>query len=201
MATILSGAGLRVTSPLQIARRPIFPPQSFDIIMSAQGKPSSSQHTLRFKSHRTTILLLVTPTDPFTTIKSALLSSLRATGLQSLPLQDRSAPIPNSPDDVILGVPVDRNDYSKGWVDLLIPEADHDENGDEDGGGGGGGKVKKGSVLNESPLGAGLRDGDVIAFRFRGEGEREGEKTEEWDVVIPSYEEEDAEEEARKMET
>lgn len=92
-------------------------------------------------------------------------------------------------------MPVDRNDYNKGWVDLLIPEVEDGE--DEDGGGGGGGKVKKGSVLNESPLGAGLRDGDVIAFRFRGEGER----TEEWDVVIPSYEEEDAEEEARKMET
>ena len=106
-----------------------------------------------------------------------------------------------------MGFPVDRNDYGKGWVDLLIPEAEDDE--DEDGGGGGGGKktkseggkVKKGSVLNESPLGAGLRDGDVIAFRFREEGEGAGEKTEEWDVVIPSYEEEDAEEEARKMET
>lgn len=102
-------------------------------------------------------------------------------------------------------MPVDRNDYSKGWVDLLIPEAEDDE--DDEGGGGGktikpeDGKVKKGSVLNESPLGAGLRDGDVLAFRFREEGEGEGEKTEEWDVVIPSYEDEDAEEEARKMET
>ena len=73
-------------------------------------------------------------------------------------------------------------------MDLLIPE---DENGD--GGKKREGTVKKGSVLNESPLGAGLRDGDVIAFKF----EREEE---EWDVTFPSYEEEDAAEEG-KMET
>lgn len=75
-------------------------------------------------------------------------------------------------------------------MDLRIPEAeDEDEDGSEDGGGGGktksgkskGGVVQNGSVLNESPLGAGLKDGAVLAFRVRGEGEG-------YDVVFPRLE-------------
>ena len=86
-------------------------------------------------------------------------------------------------------------------MDLLIPEQDG-----EGAGGDGAGKVKKdkgiavrkGSILNESPLGAGLRDGDVLAFRWRKEDEDEVE----WDVVIPNFDDEDAEEEeeAARME-
>lgn len=86
---------------------------------------------------------------------------------------------------------MDRNELGNGWVDLLIPETGVDEDG-VDGGAGGqkkGGGVKKGSVLNESPMGAGLRDGDIVAFRFRREGEGDGEG--EWDVVIPSYDDEE----------
>ncbi len=58
----------------------------------------------------------------------------------------------------------------------------------------------KGSVLNETPKGAGLRDGQAVAFRF-GSGEKEGggggdeeddemdsESEGEWDVVVPSFE-------------
>ena len=48
--------------------------------------------------------------------------------------------------------------------------------------------IRKGSVLNESPLGAGLKDGTVLAFRFReGDDDDEGDDDFEWDVVIPSY--------------
>ena len=66
-----------------------------------------------------------------------------------------------------------------------------------DGDDGVGGKKKTGqnNVLNSSPLGAGLKDGAVLAFKFR-----DGIKTEngldvevddsDWDVVLPNYEEE-----------
>ena len=40
-------------------------------------------------------------------------------------------------------------------------------------------------MLNASPLGAGLKDGAVIAFKFQGEADEEGE----FDVVIPTFEE------------
>ena len=59
---------------------------------------------------------------------------------------------------------------------LKIPEI---EDGDVKGKG-----VKKGSVLNENPLGAGLKDGAVLAFKFE-----EGDDG-EWDVVMPSFDDE-----------
>lgn len=49
--------------------------------------------------------------------------------------------------------------------------------------------MQKGSVLNASPLGAGLKDGAVIAFKFQGEAGGDGE----FDVVIPTFEEEGTE--------
>ena len=54
----------------------------------------------------------------------------------------------------------------------------------------------KKSVFNASPAGAGLKDGGMVAFRFRGGDERMDEDgldvddDGEWDVVMPSYEEE-----------
>ncbi|CAF9918684.1 MAG: hypothetical protein HETSPECPRED_003832 [Heterodermia speciosa] len=169
--------------------------------MSPKEKTDPSQWTLRFKYHRTTIILLVAPTASFSTIKSSLLTSIRATGLTSIPPDP--SPIPTSPDDVILGLPLDRNELDKGWIDLLIPEEDSTDTSGGQGAGKGkkekGTGVRKGSVLNESPLGAGLRDGDVVAFRWRKERGEEGE----WDVVIPSFDEEDEEyeaEEAARME-
>ena len=81
-------------------------------------------------------------------------------------------------------MPRDKNDISKGWVSLAIPELD---DGDTKGKG-----VKKGSVLNESPLGAGLKDGAMLAFRFNGkdaaEDDDEMDLDVEWDVIIPDFE-------------
>ena len=83
-------------------------------------------------------------------------------------------------------MPTDKNDISRGWVPLKIPEI---EDGDKKGKG-----VKKGSVLNASPLGAGLKDGALLAFRFaKGTAEDDGmeeDENEEWDVIMPSYDDE-----------
>lgn len=95
---------------------------------------------------------------------------------------------------MIFGVPVDRNDVAKGWVPLEIPEGMEDE---EMSRGNGKKKGKKAGILNDSPAGAGLKDGGMVAFRFRREREREGEKDdgdeemleeEGFDVVMPVYE-------------
>ena len=92
-------------------------------------------------------------------------------------------------------MPRDKNDIGKGWVPLKIPEV---ADGDTKGKG-----VKKGSVLNASPLGAGLKDGAMLAFRFgKVLAEEEDDENEEdddddemdvddrWDVIIPSYDDE-----------
>ena len=86
---------------------------------------------------------------------------------------------------MIFGIPVDRYDLSKGWVGLDIP--DFDEDGEKTK------KIGKNNILNSSPFGAGLKDGAVLAFKFR-----DASMTEEdldlddsnWDVVLPNYEEE-----------
>ena len=126
--------------------------------------------------------------------------------------------MPQDPDDVLLGVPIDKMDLGKGWVALEIPthtngdEVKEEDDDDDDAGGGGVSKKKKGrpkkmvngiggggkggnkSVLNASPAGAGLKDGGVLAFRFRGRGEEEDEDGAEWDVVVGSVEDGPAEE-------
>lgn len=137
------------------------------------------QWTLRFKQHKTTILLFVQQSQSFDSIKRDLRDAIKATGIQDI----NSNLVPSDPQDIELGVPRDKNDPSKGWVALKIPEV---EDGDAKGKG-----VKKGSVLNESPLGAGLKDGAMLAFKFTKGTEEDGmDVDDEWDVIIPSYDDE-----------
>ena len=133
--------------------------------------------TLRFKKHRTTILLLVAPSQSFTSIRQDLLAAIKATDITKINGED----LPSDPETIVLGLPVDKHDISKGWVPLEIPEV---EEGDAKGKG-----VKKNSVLNENPLGAGLKDGALLAFKFREGGDDDG-MDDEWDVIMPSYEDE-----------
>ena len=141
--------------------------------------------TLRFKQHKTTVLLFVEPSQSFTSIKSDLLEALR----QRRNTELNGAPLPSDPEDVIFGVPVDMNNPNKGWVGLDIPAVDMEDDAK--------GKKKVGgkrSVLNASPLGAGLKDGAILAFKFRSEDvmmDEDGLDLDDsnWDVVIPSYDE------------
>ncbi|KAF6237378.1 hypothetical protein HO173_004268 [Letharia columbiana] len=137
------------------------------------------QWTLRFKQHKTTILLFVQQSQPFESIKRDLLDAIKATGIQDI----NGNALPSGPEDIEFGVPRDKNDPSKGWVALKIPEV---EDGDTKGKG-----VKKGSILNESPLGAGLKDGTMLAFKFTKSTEEAAmDLDDEWDVIIPSYDDE-----------
>lgn len=78
-------------------------------------------------------------------------------------------------------------------------EAKESDVGTSKGKGKGKGKEKvslggPGSVLNETILGAGLKDGDSLAFRIR-KGDTEGGENEGWEGVVqlPSLEEEEGE--------
>ncbi|KAL9103734.1 MAG: hypothetical protein Q9163_001238 [Psora crenata] len=146
--------------------------------MPPKAKNLQSDLTLRFKYHKTTILLLCQQSQSFTSIKQDLLDSIRATGITEI----NGTPLPSSAEDVILGVPLDKNDIDKGWVNLEIPEFDESEVK--------GKGVKKGSVLNQSPLGAGLKDGALLAFKFQNGERDELELNDDWDVVMPSFEDE-----------
>ncbi|KAL2042115.1 hypothetical protein N7G274_005303 [Stereocaulon virgatum] len=142
--------------------------------------PNQQQWTLRFKQHKTTVLLFVTQSQSFTSIKEDLLDAMKARGIKDI----NGNLLPSDPEAIVFGVPIDKNDPGKGWVPLEIPEvSDTDTKGKG---------VKKGSVLNQSPLGAGLKDGAMLAFKFRDvDAQDVMELDDEWDVVIPTYDEED----------
>ena len=149
------------------------------LLQPSKAAATTQAWTLRFIKHKTTVLLLVQSTDSFSSIKQELLSSITATGVTSI----NGVNLPSDASDVILAMPVDKHDLAQGWVDLEIDVGD-------------GGEGKKGTekkkkekggddVLNESPLGAGLKDGSLLAFKFV------GEQRDDWDdVVLPSYDDE-----------
>ena len=153
------------------------------MLLTADNQPSQApnpqQWTLRFKHHKTTVLLFVNQSQSFTSIKQQLLDSLKATGVAAI----GGNPLPSDPEAIVFGVPIDTNDFDKGWAPLEIPEvSDTDMKGKG---------VKKGSVLNQSPLGAGLKDGAMLAFKFKDpESQDVMDLDDEWDVVIPAYDDE-----------
>ncbi|KAL8850600.1 MAG: hypothetical protein Q9221_004470 [Calogaya cf. arnoldii] len=148
----------------------------------AAERPNPQQLTLRFKCHKTTILLLVAPHDSLISIKSRLLEALKVARFSNI----QGQALPTKPDDILLGVLINNDDPGEGWTDLEIPELDD-------------GAPKKGpkkpSVLNASPMGAGIKDGSVLAFKFRTEASDADDldmADNEWDVIIPTFDDEDA---------
>lgn len=164
--------------------------------------PTPHTWTLLLKHHRSTLLLHVDPLQSFFSIKTELLRALHETHSSSrLPT---GTSIPHSVSDVIFGEPVDVHDLSRGWKRI---GGDKEEEDDEDvlGDMYGAGSRKKGKVAagkkasasgsmpDDCPVACGLKDGSVLAYKFRDEtpdGDEElgigGE--EKWDVVLPSYE-------------
>ena len=138
-------------------------------------KVGQSGFTLRFKIHRLTVLLACNETESFETLKNDVLDAIKATGLKDIDGEK----LPEEPQDVIFGVPMDKNNMDKGWVNLEIPEFDEGETKKKGG-------VKKGSVLNASPVGAGLKDGDMLAVRFRKAPIDEMELDDDWEVTLPN---------------
>ncbi|KAL8873723.1 MAG: hypothetical protein Q9174_000854 [Haloplaca sp. 1 TL-2023] len=144
--------------------------------------PNPQHLTLRFRQHKLTILLFVSPQDTIDSIKSKLLETIQSTGVNEI----NGHRLPTNAEDISLGVPIDKNDISQGWVDLEIPALD-DNDGKK-------GKAKE-SILNKTPQGAGLKDGSLLAFRFQAADKDDDEliaNNERWDVVMPSFEEDEA---------
>lgn len=109
--------------------------------------------------------MLAEPTTLFSELKTELLDTLRERypeGLSSSQSPE-SIQIPDSIEEILLGVPVDSYEPSKGWVEITT-----------DGG------------VKESPKSLGLKDGCMIAFTFV-EGEQ-GEDPAEFHVEFSSYE-------------
>lgn len=149
--------------------------------MSTSTAPSPLTWTLRLKHHKTTVLLHCDPLQTFQSIKTALLAALNETNPDGT-LNNRV--LPSSPHEIILGRPVDLNNPEEGF---LLGEWEKARGGLDAGEseGAGKGKGKRKSIA-------------VLAFKWRGKDEEDegdedvevrlGEKEENWDVIIPAYE-------------
>ncbi|PGG95666.1 hypothetical protein GX51_08181 [Blastomyces parvus] len=151
------------------------------------SEPNSLKWTLKFKNHNVTILLLVSPTQSFDSIKEEILKALKVRNITEI----NGQPVPDDSAEIELGVPLDRNNLEKGWEKLrqTIEES-------------GNGKQKKPlrgrNTATTGPEEAGLKDSQAVAFRFRKpvEGEDEDElgigfDDPGWDVMVAKYDAED----------
>lgn len=110
--------------------------------------------------------------------KEKLLKALQARGLKEI----NGDTIPESPSDIELGAPIDRNQLERGWItmDPLVEENDRPT-------------LKKGIKKGppNSLQAADVQNGQAIAFRFRTSSDGDGlDGDPGWDVVIPSLDDE-----------
>ncbi|KAK4552947.1 hypothetical protein LTR86_010079 [Recurvomyces mirabilis] len=178
--------------------------------------PTPQTWTLRLKHSRTTILLHISPLQPFASVRTELLKALHQTTSSGI-LNGHQ--IPEHESEILLARPVDSNDLSLGWETLeaekqgedgvMAEVLKEDKKGKGKAGAVVGAAKSGGNKATDCPQGAGLRDGGVLAFKFRSEVDVEeskgreggdaaididaeilnGNKAEQWDVVVPSMEE------------
>src|SRR6516165_8054533 len=104
-------------------------------------KPDGSFITLIFKHSKTSVLLFSELMTSLVDLKTELLNVLKDMNPSG---EFNGLSIPSDPEEVVFGVLRDPYDYNKGWTMLDTPE-------DE-------------SELMETPQGAGLKDGQILAF-------------------------------------
>nr|POE92365.1 hypothetical protein CFP56_70436 [Quercus suber] len=154
--------------------------------------------TLRFKHHRSTIILHVDPLQKFPLVRAELLKAIQQTNVGG---QLNGVDVPSDCDAILLAKLKDNNNLRSGWEQL--EKNDEDLFADDDMKGKGKAKApaksSNKSAVRDCPQGAGLRDGSMVAFKFKSEAQAEGNgilddepflsEPETWDVVIPSMEE------------
>ncbi|KAL4875930.1 hypothetical protein BJY04DRAFT_200812 [Aspergillus karnatakaensis] len=138
--------------------------------------------TLLFKKHRTTVLLMLPPSESIPSTKAALLRALHARGLKEI----NGDTVPKEPSDIEFGVAVDKNDLEKGWTSLEGLRLDDDE-----------GPRKKSAALSLKAVE--ISNGQSIAFRFRISTDSPEDAASlnfedpGWDVVVPSLDDDEEE--------
>lgn len=142
-----------------------------------QAKLDSRATTVLFKKHKTTVLLSLQPHEPLTAVKEKLLEAFKSRNM----IEINGEPLPSDSALIEFGVPVDRSDLEKGWN--LLQSA-----GGEESKATAGKRASSGTVLA-----AGLDNGHLVAFRFRKAGDEvdAGLNDPGWDVVTPSFDDEE----------
>jgi hypothetical protein len=159
--------------------------------------PNPRSWTLRFKNGKSTIMIEVDPLQSLSDIREELLAAIQHTHTDGT-LNGHD--IPQNPDEIKLGIPVNVNDLKEGWIALERQDVD---DGDAAPTGKGKGKAsvaasvrKPGAAsLKACPQSVGMRDGGLVAFKFASEDEvTEVEADdfaiaeEKWNVDVPTME-------------
>ncbi|KAF8419916.1 hypothetical protein EV426DRAFT_710950 [Tirmania nivea] len=155
--------------------------------------PTPSHHTLLFKSHRTTVLLSALPSTPLTDLTHLLFTALTGSSPHHI-----TSPLPATPQALVLGLPRNPSDWSRGWYPIGegsgagVEGAAADA---EDGPGDAGARMRttaKGRKAQEWTVEkAGLKDGSVVAYYVRTEGGEEGFRV---DVPVEEGDDDDEDE-------
>ena len=130
-----------------------------------------------------TVVLHADPLEPIEKLQENLLSALR---LSEKDQKLDKTPLPENPQDILIGKPVDPRDLSKGWIGISDEAA-------------GGTKKPAGQNPNtriDSLKGCGIKEDAILAFRFHEKTTKSNEALEgyeivdpgeSWNVVMPSY--------------
>jgi len=181
--------------------------------MAPPANATPTSITLRFKHHKSTTLLHADPLASFFVLKRELLRALHQTHPSGLL---NSVAIPSDPLEVLLAQPRGGNNLASGWRRLRTDDEIEREELDDDDEEEAVKTPKKRNTATatkrrktpdrpDSPKAAGLKDGGALAFKFKSEstakndvmafeddedmiGDDEAEDQEQWDVVMPSYE-------------
>ncbi|KAL4981769.1 hypothetical protein BDW68DRAFT_183173 [Aspergillus falconensis] len=152
--------------------------------MVSESQPDPLSWTLLFKKHKTTVLLLLPPSQTIEATKTNLLDALRARGLKEI----NGDQVPEDTTAIEFGVAVDKNDLEKGWTSLEAPKIEADDASKR-------GPEKAASLSLKA---AELNNGQPIAFRFRKTGVAGSDNATDldledpgWDVIIPSFDDEE----------
>ncbi|CEL02754.1 hypothetical protein ASPCAL03918 [Aspergillus calidoustus] len=145
------------------------------------AQPDALSWTLLFKKHRTTVLLMLPPSESINNTKTALLNALQSRGLTEI----NGDPVPKDSQKIEFGVAIDKNDMEKGWTSLEGLEFDEDDAPTQ-----GAGRKAASTSLKAAEI----NNGQSIAFRFRQAGNSEDDLDlvdPGWDVVLPSLDDEE----------
>lgn len=173
--------------------------------------PDPTSITLLFKHGTTTTFLSVQPTQTFTSIKSLLLATLTSLNISTFP--GTNIPLPSHFEDLELGITRERHngrDPTKGWVSVDDPDAVTVVTQSRN-------TKKRGASTNEKgaaekPIDLDLKDGNYVAYRLKKDikdlvNDDDVDETMldtspgsmAWNVVVPSFPDDEEEEEENGM--
>ena len=151
-------------------------------------QPTPATWTIRFKRNKVTVVLHVDPMKPIWNVKEDLLNALRQSEKDD---KLEGTPIPEDSNGIFLGKPISTHDFSKGWVD--VDEEVDNSTGKPTG--------KHIGTMPDGLRGKGIKDNAILAFRFgspkvKPEDGSDITSNERWNVVMPSYNDANDEDEA-----